>query len=102
MPAVAERAVGMAVNRWHEVERLGCSEAVSVSGAALGRDSHTFEAWEASTVKTQRHSRLSRSDTIGRGNMLAGIAYIARRGREQVVMVLRMDGRRSRGRRQDT
>jgi hypothetical protein len=102
MPAVAGRAVGMVANRWHTVERLGCSEAVPVSGAALGRDSHTFEAWEASTLKRPWHSRLSRSGSRGRGHRLASIACIARRGRELAVMVLRIDGRTSRGRRQGT
>ena len=78
----------MVVNRWHEVERLGWFEAAPVSDAALGRDSHTFEAREASTLQRQRHSRLSRSGTRRRGHMLAGIAHPARRGREQVAMVL--------------
>lgn len=67
MPVVAGKAVGMAANRWHEVERLGGSEAVPVSGAAFGHDSHTFEAREASTVKRQRDGRLIRSGTGGPG-----------------------------------
>lgn len=47
---MAGRAVGIAANRWHEVERLGCSETGTASDAALGYDSHTLEAREASTV----------------------------------------------------
>jgi hypothetical protein len=38
----------MAVNRWHNMVRLGCSETCMASGAALGNDSNTCEAREAS------------------------------------------------------